>query len=336
VRERREKAHGPYQRGRTWRVVETSATGARSTCSFKTREEALDYIAEFNDEAEGRTVSGVIDAYRDSLRERGLRDGSITTSVFRLHGIMQDVERDRLLSSITPTVAGQLYAARAATVKADTHHAELAVASAMFTWCVRKGWLSANPFAAIEPVGRKTQRTARLRIDELRKLERAALGELTREGLAVAMAALMGLRATELTARVVRDVDDGGRLLWLDTAKTEASEGSVIVPPRLRARVAKLVAGRAPDERLFGDVDRHWLGYHVRRLCALAEVPIVSPHALRRTWASIGAESRSVDVLSRAMGHTSAAITRRHYIAGNAEQNRNTNVVLRAVQGGRR
>jgi hypothetical protein len=43
--------------------------------------------------------------------------------------------------------------------------------------------------------------------------ERANAGE---EGAAAAMLALLlGMRATEITARVVRDLDDEGRLLWI-------------------------------------------------------------------------------------------------------------------------
>lgn len=332
-RQRKETAHGPYQRGRKFRVVETSAAGARSTLSFATEAEALEYIAGFNDEAEGRTVSGVLDAYLDHCVERGLRPKTITTLRYRLKGITQVVARDRLLSSVSPALARELYVKRCADTVADTHRAELAAAQAMFGWCIDQGWLAANPFAAVNPVGRKAVRKDHLRIDEARAFRRAALDDATDAGLAAAMLLLMGLRVSEVTERRVRDIDDGARVLWVDGAKTDAGDRHLEVPAELRARLLRKVQGRPADDRLFGDVSRRWLAYHVGRLCGLAKIQVVSPHALRRTWSAIGAESMPVDAVSRALGHASAAITRRHYQPTNAEERRSAGAVLRSLDG---
>ncbi len=336
MRERTEKAHGPYRRGRRWRVVETSATGARSTCSFASEELALEYLADFNDEAEGRTVSGVIDAFRDHQREAELAPGTVITVGHRLHAILRDVERDRLLSSVTPAQAAQLYERRRGEVAVDTHRGELAAAAAMFAWCVRKGWLRANPFADVEPVGQKKTRKDKLRIAEARTFLRVALAEDSDAGLASAMALMMGLRASEVVDRVTRDIDDRGRVLWIDDAKTEAGERHLEVPKQLRARLVKLVAGRDAGARLFGDNDRHWVGRHVRRLCGVAKVPEVSPHGLRRSWSSLAAETEPMERVSRALGHAGTAITRRHYVEAGAEQRRDNSVVLRVLAGGRK
>jgi len=43
-----------------------------------------------------------------------------------------------------------------------------------------------------------------------------------------------------------------------------------------------LAAGKAPGERLWGDVDRHWLLRAVMRLCREAGVPVVTPLRTRR------------------------------------------------------
>lgn len=335
MRERTERAHGPYRRGRKWRVVETSATGAKSTCSFESETEALAYIAEYHSEAQGRTVSAVVDAYLKHLEAQGLKAGSITTLRYRLKAITQMVTRDRLLTSVTPRIAVDLYAARVAKVKPDTHRAELAAVSAMSAWCVERGWLRASPFADVKPEGRKATRRVHLRIDEARAFLRTALDDATDAGIASAMGLLMGLRASEIVDCRVRDVDDGARVLWIADAKTAAGVRHLEIPPELRARLARKVDGRQGDERLFGDVDRHWLGYHVRRICGLAKVPVVSPHALRRTWSAIGAEAMPVDAVSRALGHASTAITRRHYQPTNAEERRASGVVLRSLAGGK-
>jgi integrase len=336
-RERKEQAHGPYRRGRKWRVVETSATGARATCSFETEALALDYIAQFNDQAEGRTVSGVIDAYLAYQATQGLRPGSVTTLRYRLKGITRVVERDRLLSAVSPATAAELYAARVATVKPDTHRGELAAARGLFAWCVKRGWLQANPFAAVEPEGRKVTRKGHLRIDEARAYRDAALDDATDSGLAAALALLLGLRAGEVVGLRVRDVDDGARVLWIDGAKTDAGDRHLEVPEELRARLRRRIANRAPEERLFGEVDRHWLGYHVQRVGVLAKLTRkVTPHMLRRTWSAIGAETMPIDAVSRALGHAGVAITRRHYQPTNAEERRAGASALATLGSGNR
>lgn len=342
-KERKERAYGPYERRNKWRVVEVAATGARSTISFATKAEADEYIAGYNDEAEGRTVSAVIDAYLEHLKTQDLAVGTIDTNRYRLHGLLRDVERDRLLTSVSPTIARQLYERRAGERAGDTHRGELCAAAAMFSWCVKKGWLRSNPFADVEATGRRAARKSKLRIEESRAFLDAALGEKTDAGLAAAMALLMGLRATELVSRVVRDVDDRGRVLWVDEdggqqLKTEGSERHLEIPTILRPRILKLTAGREATARLFRDVDRHWLHYHVVRLCELAGVPRTTPHGLRRSWAKIGAEVVSIEHVARAIGHNPRSrVTRKHYVGNDgAEQRRSTGAVLRVIAGGKR
>ena len=332
MRERREQAHGPYQRGNRWRVVETSATGARSTVSFETEADALEYIATFNDEAQGRTVSGVVDAY---LAASKLKPSSITTLRFRLHALTRCVVRDRLLSAVTPALAADLYRQRVGEVQADTHRGELAAARGMFAWCIKQGWVRANPFGAIEPEGTKVRRHVHLRINEARALRDAAFADATPAGIAVALALLLGLRAGEVVGLRVRDIDDGARVVWIDDAKTAAGHRHLEVPEDLRPRLRRQINGQPADARLFGDVTRHWLNHHVARLCGVAGVPVVSPHALRRTFAALMAEAAPISAVSAALGHASSAITRRHYQPTNAEERRSGVTVLRALKGGR-
>lgn len=336
MRERKAIAHGPYRRGSKFRVVETSATGARSTCSFDTESEAIKYIAEFNDEAEGRSVSGVMDDYLDHLEAQGLKQSTRTTLSYRLKAIMRVVARDRLLSSVTPAIAAGLYQQRVNERRTDTQRGELAAATAMFAWCVSKGWLRANPFADVAPQGRKARRHNHLRINEAKAFFRVALADLSDAGLAAAMAVTMGLRASELTDRLVRDVDDSARVLWVTDAKTEAGVRCLDIAQKLRMRLSLRVADRDGGERLFGDVDRRWLNYHVARLCKLAKVPVVSPHALRRTWSAIGAETMPVEHVAAVLGQADAGVNRRHYQPTNAEERRVGAAVMRSITGGRK
>ncbi|HTR53445.1 MAG TPA: tyrosine-type recombinase/integrase [Kofleriaceae bacterium] len=275
-----------------------------------------------------------IDAYLDHARERGVRDGSVATIGYRLRAMLRTDENDRLLRTLTPAVASELYAKRSAETKADTHRGELAEASRFAAWCVKRGWFGANPFAEIEPTGRCSRGKPQLRVDEARRFLATALAENSDSGLAAAMALLMAMRASEITDRVARDVDDGGRILWIERAKTRAGDRQLEIPEVLRARLLALANNRAPDEKLFGNVDRHWVGYHVRRLCKAAKVPIVPPHGLRGTHSSISAQVVPVDHVARALGHAGADVTRQHYLAPGAEASGKQRIVLKALAGG--
>lgn len=327
MRGRQDRAYGPYKRGRLWRVVFKTASGASETGSFESEGEAIARIATYNDEAQGRTLSGVLDEYL-RVRAGDLKPRSLETLRFRLRAFLRVVERDRLLSQLTAADAGKLYATRVAETKADTHRAELFAAKAMITWCVKRGWVATNVFADVEPTGRKAVRTAHLRIDEAGRFLEAALNDATDAGLACAIAALFGMRATEIVELRVRDVDDGARVLWVSESKTDAGIRHFAVPEVLQKRLARKAKGRAGDERLFGSVGRHWLSHHVARLCDLAGVPVVSPHAIRRTVSAIGAEELDVSVVARLLGQRGAGVNKRHYQPGNAPERR---VAARAV-----
>lgn len=341
--ERTEQAFGPYKHRRRWRVVIVAANGARRYRSFAPDEEtkARDYVSTFVDETSGRTVSAAVDEYEQHLRNRGLAETTIDTVSYRLKGLLQTTARDRKLRLLSVAVARSLFAARCkgakpgAGIKPDTQRGELAAANGFGEWCVTQGWLRANPFDELVPNGKRARNKPRLRIDEARKLLDVALAEDSIEGIAVAMALLMGMRATEVTNRVVRDVDDGARILWIDRAKTAAGDRTLEIPLVLRARLTALVAGRNGGERLWGDVRRRWLGYHVPRLCKAAKVPEVSPHGLRRTWSSISVKESPVEHVAAALGQTGPGVTRSNYLRQGDEQAGKSRVVLRAIAGGR-
>jgi len=261
----------------------------------------------------------------------------VTTIWFRLRGLLRVVERDRSLRSLTPLVARSLLTKRRTEVVADTQIGELAAASGFAAWCLRQGWLRRDPFVDLEAEGKRATGKPQLRIDEARNFLDTALAEESSAGLAAAIALLMGMRASEITSRVVRDVDDGARVLWIERAKTRRGDRHLEVPTILRARLAALVAGRGGGDPLFGDVDRHWLGYHVRRLCGVARVPVVSPHGLRGTQASIAARAVPVEHVAEALGQDPrGVVTRRHYIEAGAEQDGRQRAALRVIAGGSR
>lgn len=338
ARVRTEQVYGPYYdatRRSPWAVHFIRADGGRRVVRVATEAEARRLVETGRYEAQGRTVTSAVEAYLEHKRA-SLRPASAATLEYRLRGILRTDERDRLLRDLSPRVASQLYARRVGETRADTHRGELAAAEAWAAWCIRQGWIRGNPFAAVEPVGQRATGKPQLRIDEARRFVRVALGEGTSEGLAAVMPVVLGMRASEVTDCRVRDIDDGAGLVWIGQAKTRAGVRQLIVPALLRPPLIDLVAGRDGGERLFGDVDRHWLGYHVRRLCALAGVPRVTPHGMRGLHASLAtAGGTPVDQVARQLGHAGPAVTRRHYLAPGVEAEAGHERALVVLEGGK-
>ena len=139
---------------------------------------------------------------------------------------------------------------------------------------------------------------------------------------------------TRATNRTCRDVDDDGRVLWIDRAKTGKGDRTLEIPVVIREQLVELVKGRPAEERIFGDVDRHWLARHVERIRKAAKVVRVTPHGLRGTQASISAGAVSVEHVAEALGQTGPAVTRRHYLAKGAEQAGKQRRALNILQGG--
>ena len=88
------------------------------------------------------------------------------------------------------------------------------------------------------------------------------------------MAVYLALRGGEVVNIRKRDVDDGGRLLWIPDSKTESGRRTLVVAdvirPLLQERARQ--CGDSPDARLFAH-GRGWVLYNVKRLCRAVGVP---------------------------------------------------------------
>lgn len=209
--------------------------------------------------------------------------------------------------------------------EAATHRFYLRLAQGFFGWAVRRGYLILNPFKDVQPVGRVSAGKPQLRIEEARPFAETAFRLFDETGDVLALACVMplylGLRASEVLRRRVRDVDCGGSLLWIDAGKTRNARRNLKVDaPELQQRLTKLASGRAPDEPLFGMGStgqprrRQSLHSAVRRICKSASVPLVCPHSLRGLWATVSVESgAATSAVAAALGHGSFAVTARHY-----------------------
>lgn len=315
-----ERVNGPYKHYDRFRIVIVGSDGSQVAESYGSREAAEKAKAEYLKRWEQRTVSQAIEDYIAHMRERGLRDGTVQTAGYRLRALHRVGEGcDRLLANFTPSAARELYSQRTAEVKPDTHHGELSISQQAGEWWLKQGWVRRNPWAGIEPVGRRTAGKPQLRVDEARRFMNACLQECTPVSIGAALALIGGLRASEVVDRVVRDVDDGGRLMWIPIAKTRAGVRQLVIPEVLRPHLLSLCAGKGPADKVW-TISRHTLRHHVIRLCGASGVQRVTPHGLRGLHATIGVGTGvALEHVARALGHADVSVTRRHYLAPGIE-----------------
>lgn len=207
------------------------------------------------------------------------------------------------------------------------HQAALERARDLGRFCVTRRWLKVDPFADVEKVGRRVHGAAKIRltVDESRKLYEWCLAHRDQKYVVLTFGyLLLGARASELVKRSVRDLDDGGRVLWIGQTKTEAGQRCLMLPEPLDDMLSKVIAGASPQDPIFTDehgrrMSRQMARIRVREVCASAGVTQVSPQALRRTQATLAtaAGATALDV-ARHLGHASTAIAERSYVDPNA------------------
>lgn len=345
-----ERIHGPYAHGARFRIVYVDGDGRRSTLSFATEGDALRAIADAKAKLEGLQVSAAIEEYLDDCRARELRPSTIASTGYRLRTLLQvDVGRTGgPIAGLTPARAKHLVAALGEERSVAYRRGALAEAGTWARWCVARRYLRADPFAGLTIRGRAKRGKALLRIDEARRFAShcfAAAGRGDQAALAAVTCLYLGTRASEVTDRVVRDLDDAGRVLWIPVAKTEAGRRRVEIPAELVGLLldrAAAAGGRgAPAAPLFTaeageQADRHWLRHHVARLCREARVPEVCTQSLRGLHATLARESGlSAAAVAAAIGQAGPAVTERSYIAPETTQRARSQAALRVLSGGR-
>ncbi len=334
---------------RRWRFAVGGGTGKTRWYSFPTqaeaeqeRQKALRAIERRAAEAAALTWQQVIEDYT-----KGLAETCAARSVEVVRGRLRrffgaggrDLARPARLDE---DGAQALYDALRPTVSVQEHRHALSRAKALGAYLVSRKLWRENPLLPVRPVGkpkRGAESKPQLTRDEWRRLVRWCLAQREDEGArATLILCMMGLRASELCGLTVRDLDDGGRLLHVRGTKTEAARRDLAVPyptpelphvPDVRQLLQEqaIAARKRPQGEvvalsppLWGR-DRWWVWREVTRCCQAAEVPVVPPHGLRGTWASlcraVGAEPWA---LARSMGHSSPAVQDRHYVERSAAQ----------------
>ena len=308
------RIYGPYAHRDRWKVVVIDGEARRTARVCDSYEEANDLICTLDAQlAAGPLVriATALERYAAYLVYKGNKPVSIATSLFRLRSFFGD-ELSRPLRRLACGTCQRLYDDQVARTAVDTHRNALSEAKTFMTWCLRHRYLALNPLERIRPVGKRQHGKPQLRVDEARAWLRVARGLAEAGGpgaVAAMMALLMGMRCGEIVRCVARDVDNGGRLLWIPVSKTRSGKRVLDIPSILRRHLVHLAKRHQPLEPLFphrGPWVRNW----VRRICVLAGVPKVCAHAMRGLHSTLAIEAGvTPSVVAFALGHESPRAT---------------------------
>ncbi len=337
---------GPYANGDKFRLVVFEG-GSRKSVVVPTRQEAQRVKEQITCMLGARprlTIGEALAEYLGDKQQRGAVGSTIATLSYKLG---QFLPADTALADLTPAGAEQLYRDETTRrgrsgrpVAAATHRGLLRSAKGLFRWAVERGYLDRNPFAGVRPVGRVNVGKAQLRIDEARRLCAVLLthAETDAGAVAVLLQLMLGLRSSEVLQRKVRDLDDGGRVLWIPAGKTRNARRRLLVPELLQPLLLRLTT-KAPPERslLCGEPGRAYgtdfLRHRVHRYCELAGVPRVCPHSLRGLHSTLALEAGATSgAVAAALGHGSFAVTARHYADPDTLRNTTARRVSEALQ----
>lgn len=330
-----------------WRVRLTDpVTGKRESHIFATEDEARREAPRLQRafvRPVGVRVSEALEEYRQFLQAKGNRPRTMETTMGRLRNVLR--EGDTITGDVTPKTIGAWWAAFTtpgegkAVPSIDTQAGVANQSRTFFRWLKKKGWVKVDDLmAGVEIVGKRRRGKPQfVGVDETKRFVGTVL-ELSRVGDTGATAALtcllMGMRASEVADRVVRELDDEGRVLVITAAKTEAGVRRLLVPEVLRPELARLVEGLRPEEKIFGaGANRAWVRSATLRLCRVAGVSRVTPHGLRGTHASLAVEAgASGQVVAASLGHESfEGVTARHYATSESVSGARTSRVARAL-----
>lgn len=340
---------GPYQERGRWRLIVVEEGGRRSVF-FPTQGEALKFKAGTEREIAlppSRRIADVLVEWQAQRHREGqCKAKSIDNQFGRLQGFFASVSEEDI-AALTPRRAAAMYQEAIERISprtgsplaAATHRLDLQLAQCFYSWAIQKGYVGASPFRDVRPVGRVKAGKQQLRIEEARRFTSVAMSyfEETERPLAIGalLALMMGLRTSEVLDRIVRDVDDGARYLWIDAGKTANAKRHLEVPEIMQPYLLRLTQGKREDDWLFEGrkngrpAARQSMWDMVRSLCQRAGVPMVCTHSLRGLWATLAVQSGAAShVVAANLGHHSFKVTERHYAQSSAVGNAATARVL--------
>lgn len=321
---------GPYpDRPGRYRLVLVAEDGRRIVRIYETRETAqrIRRLVERRlRQPSKRTIAEALEAYEMYMRQE--KGNKLTSAAETARKCGQYLGRlEAQLTSITSGWCHKRYEQLTTAVSprtrrpyaVDTHRSLASETKTFLGWCVRQKWLASNPMDQVVGRGRRRHGKFQLRFDEAKRWLAKALelSDAQPEPAAGALIALlMGLRASEIVLRVVRDLDNDGRLLWIGDAKTPAGRRTVEVPEILRPLLRRLAEGKAPEDWLLGRHPRNWPRRWVRKICELAHVPVVCAQSMRGLHGTLSVQAGVTShVVAASLGHASIKTTLQSYAA---------------------
>lgn len=355
---------GPYKHHDGWRCIEVAEDGSRKRRFFDTKEEADLYCRLFREQlaAGERTTATALDEYEEHLKAEGNKETSISRtrwsiSVFfpapiPLWALSEKRCRQLYLDLTTRNKHADHPEREPETYSVDSHRNALAEVKTFLGWCVDQSWISANPAAAIKGVGKRNRRKPQLRIKQARRwyAKALALADAGDDGAGAALVALLlGLRAGEIVALTVHDLDETdepGDTIWIDDAKTPAGRRELEVPEVLRPLLLAQAKGYPATAPLFRGRGgrphwRDWVRKQVKRIATAAELPpevakALTAHSLRGMLADLALRRGAPgELVAGALGHEDARTTREAYAQPGAAEEGDRRRGLQVLAGGK-
>lgn len=208
----------------------------------------------------------------------------------------------------------------------STCRAAIQEVKALWVWLAEEEYITAQPWdhkllrRLPKRYPKRKKVRPQFRVDEASKLYEHLLGVAASDPAAmVALLCLVaGFRLGEVLGLHARGVDAGGSLVWVDDAKTEAGQRQARIPEPVDQLLATYKKGLPPNANVFPFTSDQ-IRPRIKKHYAMAGVPILDIHALRRTNATLrvlGGESE--DVVIKQLGHTQFSMTEDHYVAPGA------------------
>lgn len=344
ARRRKVSVYEPRKHYNRWRVeFRDGRVGTRKVESFATEAEAWEAyraLCQVAQEEGSPTVGEVIELYHKDMIERGLKKNSYNNTRSHLRHFFRRLERQT--HRLTENLVRACYDQRRKVLAVDSHRNELAEVKTFCRWMVKKNFIKESPAENITPEGRRHRGKRQLTRAEARKFANAAISAGDDAAFACAIALVMGMRASEITRRRVRDVDPVDHVLTIEEAKTDAGNRDIEIPDILWPHFEQRIASRPTTDPLFpapGSDDgfhwRDWVRKRAAALCRDLQITVVTAHGLRGTHATLARQAGiSGHAVAAALGHESVSTTDSHYTDRKVADRSRRRRAYRVLDGG--
>jgi len=319
-----ERILGPYANGKRWQVVLIDGSTKHSEY-FQSEEKAREKIKAVRQQLKTeRIVAPFIDDFEMAKKKEGLKSQTIEKYIqhlepFRNMGLVEINHRkiERYFSDLNLAVG--------------TRRVRLKILKQFCSFLEKKGVISFKTFFEIGRLriaGIQNRGKRQLTLTESKQYLQACLAYPDRErGIAACICLVLGCRPSEVVRRVVRDIDGEGSLYRIPESKTPRGIRVLEIPLFLRPLLLNICAGKSPDDLLFPFTYRQ-LYETTHTICKIADVSVVSPHALRGTHASLAeSKGQTAGAVAEQLGHGSTKIGVGHYTLPNVRESARIDLV---------